>query len=596
MFSTRPHFLNLLAAAVFVALLFSPASALDRDAFRVAVHAKDTVALLPTLERNGRDVAGRNGPGGFVEVIVSSTELDALRKAGYDLRVIERYKDKTTAGVPAGYHDYDDIKTILFDTQANHPGIAKVIDVGQTFGNGNTFEGRSLYALKISDNADVYEDETNVFIVSNHHAREITTPEFALWIIEKLTTLYGIDPDITRWVDQNQIYVAPTWNPDGLEHCFNVYAWWRKNRTPVGGGNFGVDQNRNYDFNWDGPYGGSTNPSSDTYRGPYVASEQETQATAGFALNRRFAKVLDFHSHGSEVLYTYYQSSSFPAPIENYFEAKAIEFAYALNYGGSYRKPSAEGEHYQWELCDVGAFSFLVETGNEFQPSFSTAQAEFDNHIWPGVQWFLDHETPLRGHVVEAISGDPIPADIAIKGINYTQGEIRKAEGQFGRFHYFLPPGTYEVTFSSLGYGARTFDVVIDKRQSTLLEVQLGPGPTLTVNGKASQNGLLNLDFDWPAGAGHQYLNGISFIDTGFFFKNGVHVPIGWDYLYQFSLGAFPGWMGTLDGFGHAAASLPIPQDPLMVGLEFFMAYFTLYPSTTRASAASAAVKISIDV
>jgi hypothetical protein len=209
------------------------------------------------------------------------------------------------------------------------------------------------------------------------------------------------------------------------------------------------------------------------------------------------------------------------------------------------------------------------------------------------VQWFLDHEIPLRGHVTEAVSGDPIEADIAITGVNYTQGEIRKSEPKFGRYHYFLPKGIHEVTFSAAGYAPRTFTIEVKNRKSTQLEVQLGPGPLLTVNGCANQSGLLDIDFDWPAGAGQTYMNGISFSNTGMYLPNGIFYPLGWDALFQITFGKLPGWMGNLDGSGHASASLGIPHDPAVVGLEFYMAYITLEGG--KATAASAAAKIFID-
>lgn len=583
--------LRTVGVAFFLALLpVCIVAAAEKARVRAKVFAPDTVKLIQTLTQEGCDVLGRNGPAGFVEVIAGPEALRALRKAGFRVEV-----SGTAAGargVPPGYHDYDAVKARLFQVEDQFPQIARVVDVSAEYGTGPTYEGRHLYAIKISDNVDQDEDEPNVYIVSNHHAREVTTVEYGLWAIDELTQGYGTDPDVTKWVDQNQIYIAPTWNPDGLEYCFNADPWWRKNRKPVGSGYYGVDLNRNFDFNWYGPYSGSTFPGSSTYKGPYPASEEETQGEVAFALDRNFSKVLDFHSYGSETLYTYYLPTSFP--YEAWYESKAVELADALFYGGEHRKPSAEGEHYQWELANTGAFSFLVETGWEFQPPFSTAQAEYADHIRHGIRWFLDHEIPLKGHVKEAVTGAPIEADIAVSGITYTQGEIRASEPKFGRFHYFLPPGSYTVTFSAPGYEARAFPVTVTAGHSTTLEAQLGPGPTLTVTGEAVLDGILDLDFDWPAGAGQLYMNGASLVNTGFHFKNGVFVPVGWDLLYQLTLGLLPGWMGNLDGSGHADASLPIPRDPAVVGLTFYMAYFTVDPATNLPTAASTAVKLVI--
>lgn len=585
---------------LFLCLLFTLglglcAQGAEQDAHRVKIQSNDPVSLRSSLEVAGFDVAGHNRREGIVEVIVSSAELRTLMDRGLECSIVASYKDGAFLGVPAGYRDYNDLVPILYNVEASYPQIAQVINVGIEYGIGTTHEGRHLYAMKISDNVWVDEDEPSVWLNFNHHAREIMTMEFGIWVIEELTSQYGVDPDVTRWVDHNQIYVGPCWNPDGKQYCHDVYEWWRKNRKPFGGGDYGVDLNRNYDFHWYGPYSGSTDPGSDTYKGPYPDSEEETQAEEAFAWDRHFAKQLDFHSYGRETLYTYYLSSTFPAPLEAWYRQKAEDLAWAFNYGGWYRKPSAEGEHYQWELHRIGTFSFLVETGYEFQPSYSVAQTEWSNYIWPGIRWFLDHEIPLRGHVTEAITGNPIEADITIAGINYTEGEIRKTEPKFGRFHYFLPPGNYDVTFTAAGYAPKTYPVTITAGKSFLLEAQLGQGPVLAVSGHASQTGILDLDFDWPAGAGQKFMNGVSFVDTGFTFKNGVHVPVGVDFLYLYTLGTLPGWSGQLDGAGHASALLPLPHDPTIVGLLLYMAYFTMDPVTYKPTAASAAAKIFID-
>ena len=63
-------------------------------------------------------------------------------------------------------------------------------------------------------------------------------------------------------------------NPDGYQYTFDHERLWRKNlRDNNGDGQIaagdGVDPNRNFDEHWDyDNEGSSTNPSSDTYRGP----------------------------------------------------------------------------------------------------------------------------------------------------------------------------------------------------------------------------------------------------------------------------------------------------------------------------------------
>ncbi len=56
---------------------------------------------------------------------------------------------------------------------------------------------------------------------------------------------------------------------------------WRKTRSNYGTLCTGVDPNRNFDANWSGP-GSSSNPCSETYYGPSVASEPLSQALQGY--------------------------------------------------------------------------------------------------------------------------------------------------------------------------------------------------------------------------------------------------------------------------------------------------------------------------
>src|SRR5213078_5320288 len=206
--------------------------------------------------------------------------------------------------VPATYRDLDAIVNRMYEIAAANPAIAQVVDVTATYGTPPTFEGRHLFALKISDNVAVDEDEPAVLIVSTHHAREIVAPVIALDAAERLTSGYRIDPRVTAAVDDHEIWIAPVWNPDGYNYVFTVDNLWRKNRRifPTG---VGVDQNRNYPLGWGSPCPGSISVSSETYKGPAPASEAETQTMMIWSEHERFAKVIDYHSYGREVLYSY---------------------------------------------------------------------------------------------------------------------------------------------------------------------------------------------------------------------------------------------------------------------------------------------------
>ena len=226
-----------------------------------------------------------------------------------------------------------------------------------------------MFALKISDNVSVDEDEPAMLVAATHHAREISTPVIAFEAADRLTAGYDVDPRITDAVNGHEIWIAPVWNPDGYNYVFTTNNLWRKNRRVFSSG-VGVDQNRNYAQAWSTSCAGSTSVRSETYKGPSAASEAETRTMMTWSETERFAKVIDYHSYGREVLYAYRCLSH---PFTAWMQQEAAALSVASGYGGHTRVPSAEGEHQQWQFARLGAYAFLIETHTEFQPSYASA-------------------------------------------------------------------------------------------------------------------------------------------------------------------------------------------------------------------------------
>ena len=83
---------------------------------------------------------------------------------------------------------------------------------------GASYEGRELWAVKISDNVGVDEGEPEVLLSAGQHAREHLTIEMALYLIDELTSRYATDPRIKGIVDSREIWIIPNVNPDGSEY------------------------------------------------------------------------------------------------------------------------------------------------------------------------------------------------------------------------------------------------------------------------------------------------------------------------------------------------------------------------------------------
>ena len=213
----------------------------------------------------------------------------------------------------------------------------------------------------------------------------------------------------------------------------------------------------------------STSVSSETYKGPSAASEAETRTMTAWSETERFAKVIDYHSYGREVLYAYRCLSH---PFTSWMQQQAAALSVASGYGGHTRLPSAEGEHPQWQMARLGAYAFLIETHTEFQPSYASALTEAAT-VWPGILSVLARPISVSGHVTDAVTGAPLAARIDLAGVAFANGETNSSGGAFGAYHLFLPPGTYDVRFSRDGYAPVTSRVTVTDASADTLDVQL---------------------------------------------------------------------------------------------------------------------------
>jgi hypothetical protein len=189
----------------------------------------------------------------------------------------------------------------------------------------------------------------------------------------------------------------------------------------------------------------------------------------------RFAKVLDYHSTGREVLYSYLCLSH---PFTSWMQQEATAISQASGYGGATRAPSAEGEHQQWQFARMGSYAFLIETHTQFQPTYASALNEAAL-VWPGVLAVMERPIPVRGHVTDQATGEPIAARVELLNVAFPNGEENSSGGAFGAYHLFVPPGTYEVRFSAAGYAPAIRMVTVGAASSTNIDVQLAR-PQLT--------------------------------------------------------------------------------------------------------------------
>jgi hypothetical protein len=184
-------------------------------------------------------------------------------------------------------------------------------DFLSTAANAHVQRGPFAYdVMRIGKRRD--GSDVGVFLYCQQHAREWATPLTCLETAEQLLRNYAIDPATRKLVDNLDIFILPSANPDGAHYSMYNFNGQRRNLTnhcvvggketddpfaagywsprinpsnglpytnsdPASRNAWGVDLNRNNTVGtlFDGYIGASTSCTSDVFTGPSEASEPE---------------------------------------------------------------------------------------------------------------------------------------------------------------------------------------------------------------------------------------------------------------------------------------------------------------------------------
>ena len=226
-----------------------------------------------------------------------------------------------TLGSMGGFYTYQEMLDVLDSMAKKYPDL---ITAKQVISADTTYEGRQIFYVKISDNPNVNEAESQVLYTALHHAREPESLSQLIFYMWYLLENYKSNPEIKHLVDNTEMYFVPCVNPDG--YVYNQTTdplgggMWRKNRVPNDDTTFGVDLNRNYDAEWGYDNTGSSDQTnSNTYRGTAAFSEKETQMMRDFCNAHQFKLALNNHTYGNHIIHPWGYLPSFETPDSSSF-------------------------------------------------------------------------------------------------------------------------------------------------------------------------------------------------------------------------------------------------------------------------------------
>jgi len=123
-------------------------------------------------------------------VITTQRERDEIESRGFSYKIL--IDDPSSVQIDPEFRNYEETVAYLDTLHQLYPGLTVLEQAGasQEF-------AIPIWALKISDNPDVEEDEPEILYTGTTHAREPLGNEICLEIATRLLEGYGVDPDIT---------------------------------------------------------------------------------------------------------------------------------------------------------------------------------------------------------------------------------------------------------------------------------------------------------------------------------------------------------------------------------------------------------------
>jgi hypothetical protein len=239
--------------------------------------------------------------------------IDHVSPAGFELygpkgtgtflnrtRVISEMLLPVAEPIRAQYPTPEQSAQQLKDLALAHPEIAQVFSIGKSA------KGRDLWVIKITKNIAQPSNLPEFKYIANMHGDEIVGRELMLLLAQELLTGYGKEPRVTNLIDQLQIYILPSMNPDGAAAGTRYNA-------------------KNVDLNRDFPEWSNNDANTSTGRGI------ETQLVMNWQKQHQFILSANFHG-GAEVVNYPWDGVQQVHPLNDLVKSLSLNYAKQAPY------------------------------------------------------------------------------------------------------------------------------------------------------------------------------------------------------------------------------------------------------------------------
>lgn len=384
------------------------------------------------------------------------------------------------------YPTYADYVSMMNDFATNNPSLCKIENIGTT-GKGD----KSLLFVKLSDNANLNEQEPRVMYTSSMHGDEIAGYPMMLNLIDYLLgaykdTSHPKHTEIKNLLDNNEVWINPLANPDGTFRN-------SPNNTSVANATRGnannVDLNRNYPDPDDGAH-----PDGNAY-------QTETIAFMNFADSKHFVLSANFHG-GTELINYPWDTYAGAHPDEDYFLHISKEYRdlcqanspsgyfTAQNNGitNGYAWYEVQGGRQDYQIYNHKGKEVTVELSNAKTPPANQLVNYWDYNREALLAFLKQINYGIRGVVTDAVTNQPIQAKVTVVGResydSWTPTELPE-----GDYYRPIKAGTYNILYEAECYESITLTgVTIADYTAVIKNVQLTPVAGVAPSGLVASN------------------------------------------------------------------------------------------------------------
>ncbi|XP_053976263.1 carboxypeptidase D-like [Hylaeus volcanicus] len=410
---------------------------------------------------------------------------------GFALNTEEKLEDDF---ITPHYTHYEELKQLFNLLAEKYPSLARVFSIGKSV------EGRDLLVLEISENVRERKlGEPMVKYVANMHGDEAVGRELLIYLGQYLLRNYGKDERVTKLVNNTDIFLMPSMNPDGFEKSEEGKCESKKDFSGRENANH-IDLNRDFPDQFD-------KRTNQLQKGSSILDGRQNETISMMTWITTEPFVLSGNLHGGAVVASYPYDSGITrsccieskSPDDELF--KYLAHTYADNHpqmhaGNAcpldiFRDGVTNGAY--WYEVVGGMQDFNYARSNAFEITFELSCCKYPNASTMSEHWILNKESLIKyleqAHIgvkglVRDIDGQPVEAaSIVVDGIDHNISTTPR-----GEYWRLLLPGTYFIRAEAWGY-----------QPSEPINVTVEPGKPTIVNFTLKQDsfedqGKFNLD------------------------------------------------------------------------------------------------------